>query len=143
MHITRLSPPIVYFKVMKWAAIYLATAIVAGCATNDRSALYPSNLTIARIESGHALLQDIKVVGVADSATMNDNARVHVRNVACSASAADAICDYEASRCLEDETDTDGDGWCRRTARFIKIAWPSDPFQSVMIDKGWTVDRVR
>ncbi|WP_145998462.1 hypothetical protein [Caulobacter flavus] len=72
------------------------TLSVSGCASIDS---LPSIDTIARIESGLALLGDVQVVGVGDSASMNRAAEMHVRNVRCSpAEAVRVVCSYEAAR---------------------------------------------
>jgi len=116
--------------------------VAAGCATPGRQAPIPAPRTIAQIESGYRLLQLIVDVGVVDSASMNGASRVKVRSVACEADGeAAAVCEYDASRCLPSEADPDGDEWCRRKARFVRVDHPHDPFHVAMIAQGWTVDR--
>jgi hypothetical protein len=130
---------------MKPLVMGLLIAASAGCTTTPAEpAAIPSARTVARIESGYALLRNIEVVGVVDSASMNAAAKVRVRRVACTpAGPSAALCDYEAGRCLDDEDDSDGDGWCRRSARFVRVDRAADPFHVTMIHRGWTVDRSR
>ncbi|MEA1015193.1 hypothetical protein [Sphingosinicella sp. LY1275] len=119
-------------------------AVSVGCATPGRQAPVPAPRTIAQIESGYRLLQLIVDVGVVDNASMNAASRVKVRGVACQADGeVAAVCEYDASRCLPPEADLDGDEWCRRKARFVRVDRPDDPFHVVMIAQGWTVDRPR
>jgi hypothetical protein len=126
---------------MKYRALLWTILLVPGCAT-ARQSTTPSASTIARVESGYALLQDLSSVGVADSAAMNRAARVRVREVSCTADGIDAaICAYAADRCLEGESDPDGDGWCQRSARFVRVRHAQSPGQAAMLVRGWTVDR--
>lgn len=103
-----------------------------------RLAEVPSRRTIEAIESGFALQEDLMAVGVVDSEEMNRNSRVKVRRVSCTPSEGAALCSYEANRCLDGERDEDGDGWCRRKARY-QIAVGID--HSLTVSRGWTIDR--
>lgn len=95
--------------------------------------------TIAVLESGRALRSDLATVGVVDSAAMNAAARVRVRAVICNPPERDRVtCTYEADRCLDSEQDGDGDGWCARTATFVRWLAPPDPAFS---RNGWFLDR--
>lgn len=77
-----------------WALI--AALGVSGCAT---PLLPPSADTIARIEAGRALLEDVQAVGVGDSEGMNRAARTRVQHVHCSLPEPDrAVCGYETAR---------------------------------------------
>lgn len=132
-----------YTDLVKRVAECVLFGILAGCVASG-SGVTPSRYAVAQIESGYALLQDVGKVGVADSATMNAGSRVKVRNVTCMRSGSDAaICDYDADRCMDTERDVDGDGWCRRTSRFLRVSEPADPFHIAMIYNGWTLDRPR
>jgi hypothetical protein len=109
------------------------------CGATVEPPLAPSQKTIASIESGYALLEDLARVGVADAATMNAASRVKVRNVRCNLEAGDvAVCSYEASRCLNVEADVDGDGWCARTTSFARIS-QARGIGDVMVG-GWALD---
>ncbi len=91
------------------------------------------------IESGYALVQDLTVIGVMHSSPMNRLSRVRVRKIACAREVDAAVCIYEADRCLDGELDVDGDGWCRRQARFLRMQWPRSPFDPIV--RGWALDR--
>ena len=122
------------------AAAFLMTACVAvppGSAPSSQTSL--DRRTVERIESGLALAEDLATVGVHDSKAMNRNARVRVRGLDCSPpDDVGVICTYEASRCLQDESDANGDGWCPRTTRFLRT--PDLPNQ-LGTGNGWTADR--
>ncbi len=121
---------------MQYRALLWTICLVPGYAIARQPAI-PSAGTIARIESGYALLQDIRSVGVVNHAL-----RVKVREVRCTVDGTGAaICSYSADRCLEGESDPDGVGWCQRSARFVRIRHAQYPFQAAMIARGWTVDR--
>ena len=128
---------------MRQVAFAVALLATAACAPRSaRDGLHMadgfSHRTIARIESGLALAEDLETVGVADSKTMNRASRVRVRNVGCRSVEGSAVtCSYEASRCLYDELDPDGDGWCRRARSFVRVSGYANPLTSV---NGWTVD---
>jgi hypothetical protein len=120
-----------------------AAALGLGCAAQPSPAPQsvrltpaevPDRRTIAAIESGFALREDLRTVGVVDSETMNRNARVKVRGVSCAPTGGAAICTFEANRCLTGESDDAGDGWCRREA---------ETSQSLIVSRGWTIDRPR
>lgn len=104
-------------------------------------AALPSTRTIGLVESGHQLLADLTVVGsYTDPEVLNAESRVTVRNVSCRATdRAAATCSYEASRCLAQETDIDGDGWCARTSKFVKV----DGQRGIgdVVVRGWALDR--
>jgi hypothetical protein len=92
---------------------------------------------IERIERGFALSEDLEAVGVTDTAEMNRNSKVKVRNLLCQPAGADAAtCSYDASRCLVGEGDADGDGWCRRTRTFVRTEGYSG---SLTAADGWDV----
>ena len=113
--------------------------LLAGCAG---PAAWDSPIgarTIARLESGYQLRRNIQIVGVVDSASMNEAARVRVRNVICSGPERDRMtCTYDADQCLEGEGDGDGDGWCARVGTFVRWLAPPDPAFS---DRGWFLER--
>lgn len=113
---------------------------LCGCVSRGSSlALVPSAKTIVAIESGYALVQNLTVVGVADSATMNRASRVKVRKIACAREGDVAVCMYEADHCLEGESDSDGDGWCQRQARFLRMQRHRSPLDPIV--QGWALDR--
>ena len=113
---------------------------VTACAGVPDVAL-PSARTISKVESGHQLLADLTAVGAhTDADVLNAESRVRVRNASCrAADASAATCRYEASRCLDDEIDTDGDGWCARTSRFVKVGGQRGIGDVVV--KGWAIER--
>lgn len=120
-----------------------ASLLLAGCAANAPpkgagEARLPSPKAIAAMETGYQLLENIRVVGVVDSESMNREARTRVRNVACAPSpGGSATCGYEADRCLDSEQPGQ-DGWCRRTARFVPTTEvPPGPTSA----GGWSLDR--
>ena len=99
----------------------------------------PSRGDVAEIESGLALLGDMQVVGIGDSAAMNRAARVRIRKLACAPSGKNsARCTYDADRCLAGEHDA-GSGWCRRTAQFVRVT-PSSITPGIS-RRGWAVVR--
>ena len=122
---------------MKRSSIAIMMLVLAACSTASGRPAVPSPTTIARIESGTQLVRDLTVVGAyGDPAEMNAESRVKVRRVECVPLGADAAeCSYEASRCIDAETDSDHDGWCARTARFARLKFPREPFD-VMV-RGW------
>jgi hypothetical protein len=107
--------------------------------TRWRFSEVPERRTVEEIESGFALQEDLMTVGVVDSDEMNRNSRVKIRRLSCTpTSPQEASCTYEASRCLEGETDGNGDGWCRRRANFqVDFAIG----HSLTRSRGWTIDR--
>lgn len=115
-----------------------ACLMVSACAAVPTTgALLPNRTIIERIERGHALLEILETVGVYDSAEMNANARVRIKHLQCSQTAANAaICTFEADRCLEDEH-AGREGWCARTRKFIRTSEPDYPG----VSKGWMVDK--
>ena len=120
------------------AALFLAAACVpfaSGDARHGGQSFGPR--TIAYLESGWALREDLRTVGVGDSAEMNRNSRVRVRRIRCkSREIMGVTCSYDASRCLDGELDPDGDGWCQRTRMFVRASGSSDPLISA---HGWTI----
>jgi hypothetical protein len=114
---------------------------LTACAARIADLAIPSTRTIAQIESGHQLLADLTVVGAyADPDELNAESRVRVRNATCRATdRAAANCKYEASRCLANETDIDGDGWCARTSKFLKV--DGQPGLGEVVVNGWALDR--
>ncbi|MGZ8284538.1 MAG: hypothetical protein ACXWUQ_02810 [Allosphingosinicella sp.] len=96
----------------------------------------PGRRTIEEIESGHALREDLLAGRIADREAANAGPRVRVRGVACYPWDGEAHCSYEASRCLEGERDRNGDGWCRRSARFLFGIG-----DHLTIVRGWAMDR--
>ena len=114
---------------------------LSGCVTHPVPVV-PSTRVIESIETGYLLLKNIEGAGVSDTESMNAEARVAVRNVECTlVEPRMAVCEYEASKCLDGESDPDADGWCSRTSRFVRVDHPEYPFHVAMIYKGWTVDR--
>ena len=128
---------------MKRAFACVVIAALSGCASLAHGTV-PSARAINAIEGGYAMLLDIKGGGVAPIDVLNVGPQVKVRNIACTAvDVSTATCTYDADRCLPAESDPDGDGWCHRTARYIRIHRPSDPSHVATISDGWTVDRPR
>jgi hypothetical protein len=86
----------------------------------------PSERTIAQIERGHRLLENVAAAGAAhDTQTMNGEARVGIRELRCSATGPDsATCSYETNGCTTAQSDTDGEEWCARTSKFIRVDNP-------------------
>jgi hypothetical protein len=122
---------------MKVATGCVLTAALAGCA----SAQTPSPRTIEAIEGGYFMLLDLKGGGVAPIDVLNAGPQVKVRDVSCRASGrTTAVCTYTVDRCLAVESDHDGDGWCRRTEKFVRTGTPSDPYRALLVNNGWTVD---
>ncbi len=91
--------------------------------TADSGEAFPSQRTIAQMESGRRFFDNLEMAGAAhDTQTMNAAARVVIRKVHCGAtSAASATCTYETNRCTTAENDADGDGWCVRTSKFVRV----------------------
>jgi hypothetical protein len=96
----------------------------------------PSRRTIEEIESGHALREDLLAGRVAAGDASNAAPRVRVRRVACNRWDGEAHCTYEASRCVEGDSDRNGDGWCRRRARFLFGLG-----DHLTVVRGWAMDR--
>lgn len=121
-------------------AITVAVALTA-CSTMSGQRIVPTQSTIARIESGKQLVRDLGVVGAyGDPAVMNAESRVRVRLVTCTSLGANAaMCSYEANRCLATETDSDGDGWCFRTTKFVRIKYVRVPFDVIV--RGWASEQ--
>ena len=98
---------------------------------------FPSQRTIAHLETGRTLLDNLQIAGAAhDTETMNSEARVDVRKVSCTVTdLTSATCSYEANRCTASENDVDGDGWCIRTSDFVR----TDSRRSVgdIVVNGW------
>ena len=126
-------------QIMPMAAFLMTACVAIPQGRAPASGARLDRRTIEHIESRLALAEDLASVGVQDSEEMNRNARVRVRNLACSPPAgAGVVCTYEASRCLEGEIDQNGDGWCRRTTRFLRT---SDPWERVGTINGWAAAR--
>jgi hypothetical protein len=88
------------------------------------------------------MFEGISAVGPVAALSSPQASKVKVRNVACAPEGEGAaICHYEANRCLDHENDSDGDGWCQRQQKFVRIDRPLHPFHVVMIRDGWTIDR--
>ncbi|MEG3148557.1 hypothetical protein U1769_01575 [Sphingomonas sp. ZT3P38] len=103
----------------------IAFAVLALIGMDGDNAV-PSSRTIARIESGIVLLDQLQIVGVADTTSMNRMSRVRVRAAACRAEVASkADCTYQVDHCRESEEDSDHDGWCGRQTRFVRADAPS------------------
>jgi hypothetical protein len=100
----------------------------------------PNRQAIEDVESGFALQEELLTVGVFDAQVVNAKPRVRVRKVACRAREAEAVCRYEASRCLAGEEDGNGDGWCRRQARFVPAL---ELIGGLTVKRGWTIVRTR
>ena len=87
------------------------------------------------------MLTDLTVVGAyGNPEAMNAASRVKVRNARCSPTgSAAATCRYEASRCFSTERDADGDGWCARTSKFVRV----DGQRAIgdVVVRGWALDR--
>lgn len=96
----------------------------------------PDRRTIEEIESGYALREDLLAGRIAEGDAAIAGRRVKVRGIACYPWEGEAHCSYEADRCLEGETDKNGDGWCRRRARFL-IGLGNN----LTVSRGWTIDR--
>lgn len=126
------------FRVMRLAApaLVMTGAVCAAPLHARGEPATPSRGTIAQIESGFALRDIIKSVGIVDSAWMNRHSRVHVRKVRCVASdAGAALCTYEADRGLPGEPDMEG--WRERTTTFVR----STAFDPLTSAQGWTIVR--
>jgi hypothetical protein len=119
------------------AALAGAVALaVAGCATLPPQQPLPSLRTVTGIESGVALLDNLRTVGVVDTGAMNAASRVHLRRFGCwpDGSAAAAACTYETDHCLSGYFAALPDGWCRRTRRYVRaVADSQDPASA----DGW------
>lgn len=101
----------------------------------------PSARTISRIESGSLLLEQLRAVGVADTTSMNRQARVRVRKVVCIAGTANrATCTYEADHCRDGKINGEDNGWCPRRTQFVRR---DRPLPSEASDHGWVVDGTR
>ena len=128
---------------MKCGLGFASLLALTACADRTTDVAVPSTRTIAQVESGRQLRADLTVVGAyTDPDVLNAESRVKVRHASCRAiDRAAATCSYEASRCLAEETDTDGDGWCARTSRFVKV--DGRPGMGDVVVKGWALDRCR
>ena len=101
--------------------IVIVASLVSGCGSVG---LQPSAGAIARIETGMAVLEEVQVVGVADSRGLNRAARTQVRNVHCALSGPGlADCTYEARRMASSE---DWEGRRRAFVRREQVA-PGTP----------------
>jgi len=90
----------------------IVVLIVSGCASAPPQ---PSVVAIARIETGLALIEDQRAVGVADSESMNRAARTRVRNVRCaSPDAGKSVCTYDTARLGA------GEDWVARRRSFVR-----------------------
>lgn len=96
----------------------------------------PTRRTIEEIESGHALREDLLAGRVGGADAPDAGPRVRVRRVSCYPWDGMAHCSYEASRCVEGESDRNGDGWCRRSARFLFGIG-----DHLTVVRGWAMDR--
>jgi len=113
---------------------------LAAC-TAGGSVVFPSQRTIAHLETGQRFLDNLALAGAAhDTHTMNAEARVDVRDIRCGVTgSSSAMCSYETDRCTTAESDPDGDGWCARTSKFVRV----DSRRGIgdVIDSGWGFDR--
>ncbi|WP_447727544.1 hypothetical protein [Sphingomonas koreensis] len=114
----------------------LAFAVIGGQEAVARD--HPGASTIARIETGMALMQNIESAGVYDTDSMNRDARTRVRRVQCAPALPGGLtCTYEVNRCF-DETDGKLDGkrprWCQRRNHFVRS---DEKSQSARIYRGW------
>jgi hypothetical protein len=96
----------------------------------------PTRRTIEEIENGHAFREDLLAGRVAGAEAVDAEPRVRVRRVACNRGNGETHCSYEASRCLERDSDRNGDGWCGRTARFLFGIG-----DHLTVVRGWAMDR--
>jgi hypothetical protein len=96
----------------------------------------PTRRTIEEIESGHAFREELLTGRVTGGDAPDASPRVRVRRVSCYSWDGEAHCSYEASRCLEGQRDRDGDGWCRRSARFLFGIG-----DHLTVVRGWAMDR--
>lgn len=135
------SPLRCYSGSMRHIVTATAVAALTACTTTAGQQIVPTRSTVARIESGYQLVRDLGSVGAyADPAEMNRESRVRVRAVACTNPAAGtAICKYETNRCSIRETDADGDGWCPRTSKFVRLKYPRGIFDVIVA--GWTLEQ--
>lgn len=111
-----------------WTVI--VAVIISSCASATPQ---PSVGTIARIETGLALLEDLQAVGVADSESMNRAARTRVRNVRCaSPEVGKAVCTYDTARLAP------GEDWVARRRSFVRQEriGPSEPSAG-----GWVPEK--
>ena len=97
-------------------ALIFATA-VSGCAS---AGLHPGADTVARIETGLALIQDVQEVGVSESSGMTSMARTSVRNLQCTArEPAMADCTYDVRRTASPSP------WEARRRTFVRSDGPA------------------
>ena len=120
--------------------IAAGTGAVASSPGGAGEVLLPSLEEIAQMESGWQLDEALRTVGVVESAALNREARVSIRDSDCSLAAdGAAACTYESSRCLNGEQ-PGADGWCLRTSRFVRTTEVPPGLTSA---GGWTLERPR
>ena len=129
-----------YAVSMKHALGCLIALPLAACMTANSGPALPTKGIIAEIERGRGFLDNLVAAGAAhDAQTMNAEARVGVRNVRCSVTGPDsATCRYETDQCAIAESDADGDGWCARTSKFVRVDRPRGIGD--VVDRGWGFD---
>lgn len=94
----------------------IVVLIVSGCASATSQ---PGVRTVARIETGLALLEILQTVGVADSQSMNRAARTRVRNLRCAPpEAGKAVCTYDTALLGS------GEEWVTRRRTFVRQERP-------------------
>jgi hypothetical protein len=100
---------------------------VLGSPVSIRAETVPGRATIAGIETGLALLENLRTVGVYDTKTMNRDARRKVRKIDCKPRGTDgATCSYEVDHCAP--------AWCQRTNHFVRSV---EKFPTVPAYRGW------